>query len=485
MHVAAARLSSSLALLVLCSPALAADSLEQRIARVEQGLRSGVAIKGQPAQTFTLTDRMAALKVPGVSVAVMNGGVVEWARGYGLAQAGTLTPVTPETLFQAASISKPVAAMGALRMVELGKLALDEDVNLALKAWKLPAGPHSDGQPVTLRRLLNHSAGTSVHGFRGYASGEAVPTLLELLDGASPANSAAVRVTSAPGAQWRYSGGGFSIVQLLMTEASGKPFAPLMKESVLDPIGMKNSTYEQPLPATLHAQAATGHDARGVPVKGKWHTYPEQAAAGLWTTPTDLARFALELHNASAGKSNKVLSKSMAAQMLTRLKGEFGLGITVGGTPEAPSFSHGGSNEGFKTMLFAFTSSGQGAVVMTNGDAGAALGPEILRSVSAEYGWSDFKVSERTVAAVAPELLARYAGTYQMDSVSFIVTAVGTRLFVQAAPIGPEKMELFASSPNSFFNLRDKAEFSFEADATGALELVVKAGRTMRAKKVN
>jgi CubicO group peptidase (beta-lactamase class C family) len=183
-----------------------------------------------------------------------------------------------------------------------------------------------------------------VHGFRGYAAGESVPTLVQLLDGAKPANSGAVRVEVKPGQKWTYSGGGFSIGQLVMTTAAAKPFDRLMTDIVLGPLDMKHSTFAQPLPAALHGMAATGHDSAGKPIKGKWHTYPEQAAAGLWTTPSDLARFAIELQQASAGKSDKVISQAMATQMLTRLKGSYGLGIEVDDVGGEPSFSHGGSN---------------------------------------------------------------------------------------------------------------------------------------------
>ncbi len=484
MHATRTRLAASLALLAFCLPSFARDTLEERIARVENGLRPAIAIKGRAANTSKLADRMAALKVPGVSVAVINGGTIEWARGYGLAEAGTTRMVTPDTLFQAASISKPVAAIGALRLVEQGKLSLDEDVNVKLQTWKLPPGAQSADNAVTLRKLLNHSAGTTVHGFRGYARGEPVPTLIEVLNGTKPANSAAVRVDTRPGETWRYSGGGLSIVQLLMSTASGKDFAPLMKDSVLDPLAMKHSTFQQPLPPALHAQAATGHDQQGAPIKGKWHTYPEQAAAGLWSTPSDLARYAIELQNASAGRSNKVISAAMAKQMLTRLKGDYGLGIAVGGAMNVPTFSHAGSNEGFKAMLFAYTSTGQGAVIMTNGDLGGALVPEILRSLSAEYGWSDYRVNERVLASVDSKLYAAYAGNYRVGGVPITVTREGQRLFIQAPPLGAERVELFPASNTSFFALIEQAEFRFEKDAAGAQELVIKAGNTIRAKRV-
>jgi CubicO group peptidase (beta-lactamase class C family) len=478
------RLASALALIAPLASAFAADSLPERIARVENGLLPSTVIKGRAPPPASIAQRMAALHVPGASVAVINNGAIEWARGYGVAEAGGKRAVGTATLFQAASISKPVTAFGALHLVEQGKLALDEDVNQKLTTWKVPAGAQTVEAPVTMRNLLNHSAGTTVHGFRGYAAGEPVPTLLEVLDGAKPANSEAVRVAARPGAQWAYSGGGFSIAQLVMTGVSGNSFTRLMADVVLKPLGMKHSTYAQPLPPALHGAAASGHDESGKPIKGKWHTYPEQAAAGLWTTPSDLARFAIELQQASAGKSHKVISQAMAAQMLTRLKGSYGLGIALGEMAGVPSFSHGGSNEGFRTLLHAITEGGQGAVVMTNGDAGSALAGDIMRSIAAEYNWKEWRVLEKQVAQLGAQTLAQYAGSFQLGDMTIAVTRKGERLFIAAPPLGPEPRELFPSSQTDFFNLNDGMEFGFEANQAGKFDLIIKMDQPRKATRI-
>ena len=480
----AARLTTVAALVASFAPAWADDTLADRIAKVEGGLTLPFAIKGRPVPATSIAQRMAELNVPGLSVAVINNGKLEWARGYGVAEAGGNQAVSADTLFQAASISKPVTAFAALHLAERGKLSLDEDVNKKLSAWKLPAGAQTAESPVTLRNLLNHSGGTTVHGFRGYAADEAVPSLIQLLDGAKPANSAPVRVDIPPGTQFRYSGGGFSIVQLLMTGASGKEFAPLMKEVVLDPLGMKHSTYAQALPAALHGVAASGHDASGKPVKGKWHTYPEQAAAGLWATPSDLARFAIELQQASAGKSSKVISQAMATQMLTRLKGDFGLGIQVREVAGQRLFMHGGSNEGYRAQLYALTDAGQGAVVMTNSDAGDTLAWDILRSIAAAYNWKDMRVVEKPVVPMSAGTLARYAGSYQGGPMRITVTSAGERLFVTAPPLGAQPREIFPSSETAFFNLQDDVGFSFEANQAGTFDMIVNAGRVLKATRI-
>lgn len=334
------------------------DEISQRIQRVE----------GEWAQHLKSNRQLA------VGVAVINDWKVEWARGYGAA--------TKDTLFQAASISKPVTALAMMRLVEEGKLDLDQDVNEKLAGWKVRDNEFTKKEKVTLRRLLSHSAGLTVHGFPGYPPGEPLPSLVQVLDGKDPANTDPVRVDQAPGSQWRYSGGGYCVIQQLLVDVTGEAFEEFMRKTVLSPLGMKDSTYRQPLPEKLRNRAATGLRITGIPVQGKWHTYPEMAAAGLWTTPGDLALFVVELL-----KPGRVLAKETARQMLTVAKGGYGLGISVQGKGESLLISHGGNNAGFSCFLLGFTRTGQGAVVMTNSDAGNPLIQEILQQLAKEYAW--------------------------------------------------------------------------------------------------
>src|ERR1700733_6238991 len=317
--------------------------VEQHIQHVTSGLIGGVVIKGDEHATHTLADRMTELKVPGVSIAVIHQGKIEWARGFGVRSLGGPS-VTADTMFQAASISKPLAAMAALHMVQEGKLSLDADVNTYLTSWKFPAGPVAMGKPITLRELLTHTAGTTVHGFPGYATDEPVPTLLQVLNGEKPANTPAIRSEAAPGVNWKYSGGGYTIMQQILIDTSRETFPKLLRDSVLIPIGMTHSTYEQPLPQAFQRFAATPYRDDGKPVEGGAHTYPEMAAAGLWTTPTDLAHYSIEVEQSLEGKANHVLSIEMTRQMLTPGVGHWGLGL--GGTDSNLYFSHGGANEG-------------------------------------------------------------------------------------------------------------------------------------------
>jgi CubicO group peptidase (beta-lactamase class C family) len=295
-------------------------------------------------------------------------------------------PVRADTLFEAGSISKPVAAMAALHLVQQKKLSLDSPVNETLTSWKVPESQAANGKPVTLRELLTHTAGLTVHGLPGYAADAPVPTLVQILDGQKPANTPPIRVESEPASQWKYSGGGYTVMQQLMKE----PFPKLLHDTVLSPLGMTHSTYQQPLPAALKPQAAVPYGENGEVVPGGAHTYPEMAAAGLWTTPSDLAPYCIEVQRSLVGKANHVLSREMTRQMLAAGKGSWGLGLQIGGSTNDPYFSHGGVDAGFESMLVAYAHHGDGAIVMTNAQGGSVLANEIMQSISAAYGWPHF-----------------------------------------------------------------------------------------------
>lgn len=462
-----------------------ATALEQRIARIESHLLPGMVIKGQTPE-IRIGERIRAYNTPGVSVAVINGGAIEWARGYGVMEAGRAERVTPRTRFQAASISKPVAAMGTLRLVQEGRLALDVDVNSKLRSWKVPENEFTKEEKVTLRRLLSHSAGLTVHGFPGYAADAPVPALSQILDGGKPANTAAIRVDVVPGSLWRYSGGGYTVVQQMLLDVTGRPFPVLMKDMVLQPLGMMDSTYEQPLPETLRAQAATAHGADGKVIEGRYHTYPEMAAAGLWTTPSDLARFAIALQQAVAGKSQRVLSQAVARQMLSVQKGSYGLGLSLSGTGHDTRFGHGGSNAGFRCEMVAYVETGQGAVVMTNGDRGGRLAQELLRSIAREYGWPEYPgPKEKTVAQIDPAVYEAYVGRYEVAPGRVVTIKVAGRTLMASlpAPAGQE-VELLPESATKFFEPRLELEVEFVKAPDGAVSQLILNGTT-RAQRLS
>ncbi len=332
---------------------------------------------------------METHSILGLSMAIIDKGEISEARGYGFTDKTRSVPVTAHTLFQAGSISKPVAALGALRLVAQGQATLDDDVNRWLKQWQVPENQFTKEAKVTLRRILSHSSGLTVHGFPGYPVGFRLPTLRQVLDGSKPANTAPIRVDVVPGSITRYSGGGYTVMQQMMIDLTGKPFPELMQESVLMPLKMTASTYEQSLPKDRVSLAATGYYAKGKVVRGRWHVYPEMAAAGLWTTASDLARFAISIQEGLAGKSNPVISQAMTREMLTVQQGSSGLGLGLDGSGRSLRFHHGGRNEGFDALWVACAESGQGVVVMINANDDSGALKRIVEAVSKAHHWPE------------------------------------------------------------------------------------------------
>jgi CubicO group peptidase (beta-lactamase class C family) len=363
------------------------SDLVTRIQRVENGIPPIPLSGTEPRLQLDIEKLMQLYKVPGLSVAVMDNFKVAWAKGYGVTEAGGNNPVTVHTFFQAGSISKPVAATGALSLVEHGQLSLDENVNRKLKSWQVPDNEFTKEEKVTLRRILSHSAGLTVHGFPGYEVGSPIPNLVQIFNGEAPANTAAIRVDFVPGTKFRYSGGGVTIEQQLVTDVAGKPFPQFMRETVLDKIGMADSTYEQPLPPARAVMAATATHSDGMPVAGKWHIYPEMAAAGLWTTATDLAKFAIEIALSKQGKANHVLSQATTREMLKPQIEQVGLGFFLAGHKNPEEFGHNGADEGFQALLIMFADSGKGVAIMANSDNGITIANYLTQSVAQEYGW--------------------------------------------------------------------------------------------------
>jgi CubicO group peptidase (beta-lactamase class C family) len=390
----------------------------------------------------SLAARMAALRVPGVGLAVLDGDEILWAGGGKRAKGGR--PVNARTRFQAASISKPIFALAVMRLVDAGRIDLDEDVNVYLTRWRVPSV--GGWQPrVTLRQLLSHTAGATVHGFPGYAAEGPVPTLAEVLAGSKAANTPPVVIDVMPGTQQRYAGGGVSIAQMAIEDALGQSLPEIMREWVLDPLGMDRSGYEQPPADAWQAEAATAHDAAGVPIPGRWHVYPELAAAGLWTTPADLARLGADLIALLRGEPSKLglQPKSLAAMLKPALADQrigeeyIGLGWICRGAGDGFNFGHTGGNEGFMANMRLFPELGQGAVVMTNAMGGAMLWPEVLSAIGREYGWP----SDPSRAASMPLALAgALVGDWRSErGFKVAITIAGGRLKLEVPgqpPIG-------------------------------------------------
>jgi CubicO group peptidase (beta-lactamase class C family) len=373
--------------------------LERAIQAIEHGLLKVKRSGERPAKKMELIRRMTYYKVPGFSIAFVDQEELAWAKGFGVVEAGGEKPVTHSTIFQAASISKLVTAMVALHLVEAGLLDLDADANDLLRSWKVPKSKYTqvraDGvQPkVTLRGLLSHAAGMGIHGYRGYPSGRQLPTLQQILNGEPPANSKPVRVVQAPGKAYQYSSGGYLVVQQMIEDVTGRPLAVLAKEFIFDKLGMVNSTFDTRLPQAYLPQAATAHRKTGEPIPGKWHTYPEQAAASLWTTPSDLARLIVQVLKSYKNESNLVLSAEMTRQMLSPqvnigVGWDCGSGFNIVRKDDMTIFGHPGWNEGFHSIVLTCLETGQGVVWMTNGENGRRLGWEVDCGLAEIVKWS-------------------------------------------------------------------------------------------------
>ena len=457
-----------LAPLALCCT-LANAAPTDASARIEQSLLPAQVLKGAPPQARTLAAEMARLHVPGVSIAVIHDGKLAWAKGYGVTTAGGAA-VTPATLFQAASLSKSVTAVAAMRMVQDGMLSLDQPANGYLAGWKLP--PEGGGDAVTVRQLLSHTAGVNVGGFPGYAPGTPVPTLLQVLDGVPPAVTDPIRVSAQPGSAWRYSGGGYTVLQQLMIDTGKEPFDQLMATRVLQPLGMHHSSFTQPATAAMLAQAAMPHDGAGKPYPAGPATYPELAAAGLWTTPSDLAAFLIGLQRAAAGTPGQVLTQPSAATLMTPIRQGYALGVGIEGSGAATAFAHGGHNQGYQNIMMAYTGRGDGVVVMTNGDNGDELTRALVRAVAKEYRWPSYLPVTRSHIKLRPAQARALAGKYAIkDLGDFDITYdKGQLLFwLKAGQSEP----LFAQSPRALFVQSQALNLTFDAPGhdTGRLTM--------------
>jgi CubicO group peptidase (beta-lactamase class C family) len=442
--------------------------------QINAGLVPPVLVKDESPALMPLAARMEELRVAAVSIAVIRKGKLEWAGGFGTRDEKG-SPVTVDTLFQAGSVSKPLTAVAVMELVQARKLNLDADVNHYLRSWRIPQSSLTAQRPVTLRQLLSHSGGVTVSGFGGYAAGEPIPTLIQVLNGEPPARTVPIRVDVAPGTIWRYSGGGYVIVQQALLDTTGTPFPQLMRERVLAPFGMSQSSFEQPLAPNLQARAAIPYASGGTPLREGPHIYPEMAPAGLWTTPSDLARFAIGIQRALAGLSEGLLSQATARSMLRDVPPGLkkpgrqpGLGFFVGGKTDRKYFEHPGGNAGYSAWVLAYES-GDGVAVMvnSNGNDSSRLTEDIIRTVAYAYDWPDFAPTRRTLTTIAPASFDRYVGAYRSDS-GALVTFWRDDKHLDARIWGQPASELFPTSNREYFSRMSDRTWAF-SEAGGSV----------------
>ncbi|NIM99874.1 MAG: serine hydrolase [candidate division Zixibacteria bacterium] len=429
------------------------SNVQAHIENIENGLLPPILVKGDPG--WNIYERMDTHGVPGVSIAVIDNFAIAWAKGYGVKDVLTNEPVTVNTMFQAASISKPLNATAIMKRVQDGMLSLDADVNDYLHSWKIPDNEFTATNKVTLANLLSHTGGTTLRSPQSYAVGEAVPTIQQILRGEFPASNSPVTVDMEPGRNFSYSSGGTIISQLVLMELENKPYPQIMEELVLAPLEMTNSTFAQPLPSVLKDRAAAGHSG-GQRIEGKFLIHPDLAAGGLWSTPSDLARFAVEHQLSALGRSNKILTQKMEEKMMTPyISDEYGLGFAIHGD----YFEHFGGTRGFTSLLFGHKTAGYGAIIMINFD-NFALVLEILRAIAREYQWEDYLPEPFEIVSIAPEKLTRYAGRYLIEDDNVVnVREDSGRLYAERA--GRTPSEIFPISDSEFISKQEPTRFLF------------------------
>jgi CubicO group peptidase (beta-lactamase class C family) len=439
------------------------SDVEEKIRLVENNLAGWVQTGSN--DRWNMAERMKKYNINGVSIAVIHNYKIEWARGFGYADVSENRPVTENTLFQAASISKSLNAVGVLRLVQGKKLDLNADINKYLLTWKFPYDEKSNNKQITLTNLLSHTAGLTIHGFPGYAKGDSLPTIPQVLDGRKPANTEAVRSSDEPGKRVNYSGGGVTISQMIVMDVTHQPYEIFMQRNVLDPLGMTRSSYGQPPSPANEKIRATGYRADGKEIQGKFHIYPEQAAAGLWTNPVDLCKYIIETQLSYKGESSKVLTPEMTRLRLSPVLEDAALGVFVNSrvTGSLKYFNHNGGNEGFQCTYVGCRDNGEGVVIMTNSDNGSLIYEEILNSVATVYNWKDYYLPEvKKVVDVDSSVLNKYAGKYILGGQKAIFRNSDNGFMVNV--LGDLYWKVYFTSDSDFFVREFRGSLKFHSD---------------------
>jgi CubicO group peptidase (beta-lactamase class C family) len=463
-----------------------AKETEAKIKKVETSLAPRI-IYGDTIPRWTLEERMEHSRAKGLSIAIIRNYKIEWAKGYGWADEAEQRKVTTTTRFQAASISKSLNSLGILKLAEQGKFDPEADINTYLKQWKFSYDSLSKNKKISTNNLLSHTAGLGIHGFPGYERSNALPSVEQILDGTKPANTKAVRSIFEPGKRFEYSGGGTTITQLLVTNITGENYTAYMQKEVLGPLDMTNSSYQQPPADTTNL--ATGYYQNGNPVKGKFHVYAEQAAAGLWTTPTDLAKYIIECQLALEGRSHKVLSPSMMKKRLTPyIDSAAALGAFIENRGDTKFFTHNGGNEAFLCTSYGSMENGNGVVIMINGEDFGVI-TELLNSVAQVYNWEGFYKPEfRKLVTVPADTLQLYVGKYLMMKDTLTLKFCGTNLCLQQNG-EPETAYKIVFTDNISFNISEVPEANFKLirNTAGIIDTleIKQNGNTLRLPKLN
>jgi CubicO group peptidase (beta-lactamase class C family) len=438
-------------------------AVNEQIARVETNLSGDMVIDGK---MYTLSERMKHYNVSGLSVAVIDNYQIMWAKGYGYADKKEGRKVTANTLFEPGSISKSLNAVAILQLAQQGKLDLYQDINQYLVNWKFPYDTVSHGNKITTAQLLSHTAGLGVHGFPGYQRDSAVAVVTDILDGRAPSNTEAVRSVTEPGKESRYSGGGILITQQMLTDLTKQRYEQYIYEHVLRPLGMTNSSYNQPPAVSQRKNLATGYKSNGNEVPGKYFVYPEKAAAGLWTTPTDICKYILEIQQAYQGKSSKVLNQEMVKLHVTPYKDDVAMGTFIQNRNGEKYFDHTASNEGFSGLFIGGLTNGKGAAIFVNSDD-ASIAFELVNTIALVYNWAGFKKPEQiTTVPVNDSITSKYIGEYILDGFLSEIKKGKDGLYLWTDGINSK---MYFTSSTDFRNLELGGTKTFTFDSAGTV----------------
>lgn len=454
-----------------------AQNVDNEIQAIENNLIQTIQIRTDPKRGFNLEERMRYHSVPGVSVAVVKDGRLLWSKAYGVRDNETKEELDVNTLLQAASISKAVTAIGVLKLIQDEKLDIDLNINQYLKSWKVPENEFTTKEKVTIRRALTHTAGLNLHGFDGYLQDSILPSAVEILNGEG--ESRQVLVDEVPGSRWRYSGGGYIILQLLIEDLTGRDFEEYMNTEILKPFGMTNSVYQQPLDTSKYKNVSSGHGENGRVIEGKWRNFAEKGPGGLWTTPTDLAKLCLALQKIRAGKKSEVLSKSTVSSMLEKhSERNWGLGPLIQGTGDSIIFRHDGRNNGYLADFVAFADQGIAAVVMTNADKGNRLKNEIMMAISDYYKWNFENPEIIDPIDLSTKDFQKYLGVYDwIERPGYFIEVIikDSKLNV-IAPGFPDDI-LTPTDESNFIDVETAVRVKFKTAEDGAINGLTWRGR--------
>lgn len=437
----------------------------KRIRDVERGLLPAVFIKGTKPEKMDLKTRMRFYRVPGLSMAVMDDTLMGWSGTYGYKNGENFDPVTPDTLFQAGALSRPVTAAAVLRAAEDNRLALSDDIRLHLRSWSLPPAAPA----LTPSGLLARADGLLPQVFEGYPRGEPIPSLLQILNGEDPARNLPLAEPERVAAVDVESDSGYVILQQVLSDLYETSFPELMKENVLDPLEMKDSTFEIRLSSELEERAALGHGREGRPLEGGWRLYPESAAKGLWTTPADLMLFVSRMMDAARGEPGSLLRSDSARRLFTPQAGNRSFGFIIEGSGQDVFFHLMGRTEGYACWLFIYPYRGQGAAIMTNSSNGFVLIEEIFRALSEVYDWPDFKPLEKPLYRLDPSIYAEYVGRYEVTP-EYLLDVTFEDYYLVIQPTGQAPTHFYVESPAIFFSIDPFIRIQFVRDDAGEVK---------------